>query len=265
MNTGREEVLHARGIDFSYGQRPVLSGVDLSVYSGEIVGLLGPNGTGKSTLVGVLAGDLEAQSGNVELKGKALSDYDRVTLAQTRAVMPQNSDFPFAYLSRDIVMMGRACWSGVATEIDDDELVDECMKKTASLDFADREVTRLSGGEKARVTLARVLAQQADIVFLDEPTAALDISHQERTMEICCELADEGKAVIAVMHDIQLAGAYCDTIALMYGGAIVAYGPPSEVLTSDRLTQVYECPIKTMVVDDGQIVVVPQRRSRRKT
>lgn len=247
----------ATGIEFSYGKTQILSGINLSVNFGEVVGLLGPNGTGKSTLVGVMSGDLSAQAGSVTYSGKPLAEYMRRELAQTRSVMPQNTDFPFSYLAHDIVAMGRQCWD-TDTALDE-EIITRSMQQTDVLHFADREVTRLSGGEKARVTFARVLAQEAGVVFLDEPTAALDIAHQERTMQVCRELAESGHAVIAVMHDLQLAGSYCDRIALLEKDGVAAYGTPAEVLTGPLLSRVYDWPLEVATVADGRIVILPQR------
>lgn len=252
--------LTASNIDFSYGEKKILHSTSIEVLPGQVVGLLGPNGTGKSTLLGVLSGDLDATSGSVELFGRPLTSYGRKELAQTRSVMPQASEFPFAYLVRDIVAMGRSCWSGSDNE--DRTIIEDAMSSTDVWDMADRDVTRLSGGEKARVTLARVIAQKARLVFLDEPTAALDISHQERTMEMCGQMADEGCAVVAVMHDIQLAAAYCDAIALMSGGRIVAYGKPREVLTTEALSEVYGWPISVMELATGDLAIIPGRTAR---
>ncbi|WP_406708735.1 heme ABC transporter ATP-binding protein [Trueperella pyogenes] len=246
----------AHDICFSYGQRPILSHVSLDVSFGEVVGLLGPNGAGKSTLMAVMVGDLTAQMGTVEYSGVQLAAHTRKQLARTRSVMPQSNEFPFSYVVRDIVAMGRHCWD--TDKETDDVVIDEAMAKTDVVGYDDRDVTRISGGEKARVTLARVLAQQAGVVFLDEPTAALDISHQERTMHVCRKLADDGHAVIVVMHDLQLAGTHCDRLALLSGGNIARVGAPDEVLTRELLTQVYEWPIDVMQVADGRIVVLPQ-------
>ncbi|QJC21356.1 heme ABC transporter ATP-binding protein [Arcanobacterium buesumense] len=244
------------GINFSYGSRTILNDVSFTVNHGEVVGLLGPNGTGKSTLVGIMAGDLEPQSGSVAYHGKALSDFARRELAQTRSVMPQTIEFPFSYMVHDIVAMGRQCWDPDPQK--DNEIITQSLISTDVGGFETRDVTRLSGGEKARVTLARVLAQEAGVVFLDEPTAALDIAHQERTMKICRELADSGHAVIAVMHDLQLAGAHCDRIALMSQGSIAAYDSPDVVLNSELLSQVYDWPISVARVADGRLVILPQ-------
>ncbi|AWE42818.1 heme ABC transporter ATP-binding protein [Actinobaculum sp. 352] len=256
--------MHAVAIDghkinFSYGRRPVLRDVNVTVHHGEVFGLLGPNGAGKSTLLGVLAGDLRSDGG-VMLNGRALTEYTRRDLARVRAVMPQSSEFPFSYLVHDIVHMGRSCWR--KDPVRDEQVVCSAMQRTEVAEMADRDVTRLSGGEKARVTLARVLAQETPIVFLDEPTAALDIAHQERTMELCAELADGGAAVVAVMHDIQLAATFCDTVALMRSGRIVACGPPADVLTSKRLSTVYDWPIEVVTLLGGKTAVMPVRRGR---
>lgn len=252
--------VRAVGISFSYGTKQILNDVSLDIEPGKVVGLLGPNGTGKSTLLGVLTGDLKPDAGTVRLGDQDINDYSRKELARTRAVMPQVSDFPFAYLVRDIVAMGRASWD--TGDEENDAIVDAALARTAVGHMQDRDITSLSGGESARVTLARVLAQDASIVFLDEPTAALDVSHQERTMTTCAELADEGKTVVAVMHDIQLAAAYCDLIALMHDGRIIAYGPPHEVLTSESLSEIYEWPIRVLTLDDGELAVIPARTSR---
>ncbi len=253
-----EVAVRASGISFAYAQSEILKDVSLEVRFGEVVGLLGPNGTGKSTLVGVMAGDLEPAKGKVYYQEAELTSLSRRDLARTRSVMPQATDFPFSYLAHDIVAMGRHCWE--PDPVMDEEIVTASMRMTDVEHFRDREVTRLSGGEKARVTFARVLTQQAGVVYLDEPTAALDIAHQERTMEVCRQLADEGHAVIAVMHDLQLAGTYCDRIALMEKGRIAAYDTPTQVLTSELLTRVYEWPIDVATVADGRLVVLPQQR-----
>lgn len=251
-----EPLVAASGINFAYGERQILRDIELSVYPGDVVGLLGPNGTGKSTLVGILCGDLDTHSGSVLLSGKPIADYSRRELALQRAVMPQANDFPFSYLVHDIVAMGRA--SHPHNPEYDEKVIDQAMIQTGIEHLADRDVTTLSGGEKARVTLARVIAQDASVVLLDEPTAALDISHQQQTMQLCGQMAQAGKAVIAVMHDIQLSASRCTMIALMSHGKIIDYGPPEQVITSDALTQVYQWPIKVEHMSDGRLAILPQ-------
>lgn len=249
--------VQAKGVCFSYGSRQVLNDVSLSVDEGEIVGLLGPNGTGKSTLLGVLAGDLRA-GGDVRLFGREVGAHRRSDLARIRSVMEQASQFPFAYRTWDVVAMGRTCWDSSPRE--DAAIVERALRAVRIEHLAERDVTRLSGGERARVTLARVLAQEARIVFLDEPTAALDVAHQERTFELCRRLADDGRAVVAVMHDIQVAAAHCDRIALMDSGRVVATGEPRAVLTAEALSEVYGWPISVERLGAGTVAVLPRRR-----
>ncbi|MDO4411665.1 heme ABC transporter ATP-binding protein [Cutibacterium sp.] len=249
-------MIRARGVSFWYGERTILDGVDLDIHAGEFVGLLGPNGAGKTTLLSVLCGDLDGWQGTIELDGVPLQKITRPDLALRRSVMPQFSEFPFSYLVHDIVMMGR---SPHQRGPEDEVLVEAAMERTEVAGLADREVTALSGGERSRVTLARVLAQDAPCVFLDEPTAALDICHQERTMAICHELASAGCAVVAVMHDVGLAAACCDRIALLSEGKLVAVGKPEEVVTEGNLTSVYGWPIDVITLPTGELVVLPRR------
>lgn len=249
-------MIRARGDSFRYGERTILDGVDLDVRAGEFVGLLGPNGAGKTTLLSVLCGDLDGWQGTVELDRVPLQEIARPDLALRRSVMPQFSEFPFSYLVHDIVMMGR---SPHPRGPEDAILVEAAMERTEVTGLADREVTALSGGERSRVTLARVLAQDTPYVFLDEPTAALDICHQERTMEICQELAAAGCAVVAVMHDVGLAAACCDRIALLSAGKLVAVGDPEDVITEGNLTSVYGWPIDVITLSTGDLVVLPRR------
>lgn len=247
----------AREVCFAYDDTQVLHSVCLNVKRGEVVGLLGPNGTGKSTLMKVLCGDLSPSAGSVCVYGKPVDSYSRKELARTRGVMPQSSDFPFAYTSREVVEMGRFPWCTSADE--NRRIVDQSLAQADVRHLADREVTCLSGGEASRVTFGRVLAGQGSVIFLDEPTAALDIAHQEHTMKLCSDLASKGVAVVALMHDIQLAAAYCDRIALMSRGRIVAFGEPSEVLTEESLSEVYQWPIKVGRMSTGELVILPQR------
>lgn len=225
------------------GGREILHGVDLEVHAGEVLGLIGPNGAGKSTLLGALAGDTEPASGTVELAGRSYSDYGARDAAQVRAVMLQDSRVSFSHLVRDVVEMGRSAWGGRGGDDADRELVDACLCEVGMLDMQDRDITTLSGGERARVAFARVTAQQARCVMLDEPTAAMDIGHQERTMRSVRRLAADGTGVLVVLHDLNLAAQYCDRLALLSDGRIDAVGDPWTVCTAERLSRVYDWPL----------------------
>lgn len=250
-------ILQGKSLSFSYTDQPLLENVDIDIFPGEVLGILGPNGTGKSTLLGVLAGDFQPDSGQVLLRGKPLSSYSRLELARMRAVMPQNHDVPFAYTVREVVAMGRTPWREKNDE--DEVIVEDALAASGIAHLGDREVTSLSGGERARATFSRVLAQNARLLMLDEPTAALDIAHQERLMRTCRSLVAGGAAVVLVIHDLQLAAAYCDRLVLLSRGKVFASGSVSEVLTQENLSEVYECPIRVFDVDGSNKVVVPHR------
>lgn len=242
-------VLSARGVVVSVGGgsrrgrgTEILHGVDLDVHAGEVLGLIGPNGAGKSTLLAALAGDHEPVAGQVLLDGRPYRDYDVREAARTRSVMLQDSRVSFPHLVRDVVEMGRSAWSGRNGRTDrnpDRDLVDACLRDVGMLEMQDRDVTTLSGGERARVSFARVTAQQARCMMLDEPTAAMDIGHQERTMRSVRRVAGGGVGVIVVLHDLNLAARYCDRLALLDGGRVEAVGAPAEVCTGERLSRVY--------------------------
>lgn len=248
--------MSADAVSVELGGASILRDVSLDVVAGEVLVLVGPNGAGKSTLLATLAGDIKPVSGAVLVDGKPLSAYRPKDLARRRAVQPQEAHLAFGFRVADVVSMGRAPWPADAVE--DREIVAEAMRRTGVLHLATRLFPSLSGGERARVTFARVLAQQTGIILLDEPTAALDLGHQERTLAHARELAAAGSAVVVVLHDLRLAAAYADRIALMSRGGIRAVGVPREVLTASVLEDVYEYPVD--VFDHGgELMVVPHR------
>lgn len=242
--------------------RPVLADVDLTVRAGELLVLVGPNGAGKSTLLSVLAGDLTPARGTVTLDGLALADFPTPALARRRAVLLQQNLVGFPFSCEEVVRMGRSPWYETDRSDHDDELVAAAMHRTDVTHFAARPFSSLSGGERARVSLARVLAQNTQTVLLDEPTAALDLGHQEAVMQIARTLAREGRAVVVVLHDLGLAAAYADRIAVLAGGTLVGDGAPAEVLDAEQLSAIYQYPIA--LVDDpiAGLLVVPERGLR---
>ncbi len=235
-------VLDCRDLGYRADRRWLVSEVTLAVGAGEVLAIAGPNGAGKSTLLGLLSGDLRPTTGEVHLCGRDLTSYRPPELARMRAVLPQTSVLQFAFTVRQVVEMGRAPWAKKPTA-DDERAITDAMAATEVSGFAARSYLSLSGGEAARVCLARVLAQDTPVVLLDEPTASLDLRHQEIAMALARRLAGEGRAVVAVLHDLNLAAAHADRVAVMDAGHLAAIGSPEDVLTGDQLSTVYGHPV----------------------
>lgn len=236
----------ARDLSVQLGVRTVLDGVSLDVTTGEVLALVGPNGAGKSTLLAALAADLPADQGAVVIGDRPADRWTAAELALRRAVLPQAATLAFPFTVADVVQMGRAPWVGTPAEDEDEEAVAEAMAATEVIEFAERPFSGLSGGERARVALARTLAQRTQLLFLDEPTAALDLRHQELVLRICRDRAAAGDAVVVVLHDLGLAAAYADRTAVVRAGQIAADGPPAEVFQPELLSRVYRQPIEVV-------------------
>ncbi|MFJ6566844.1 heme ABC transporter ATP-binding protein [Streptomyces sp. NPDC091292] len=253
-------VAEARSLTVRLGTRTVLRGVDVAARAGEVLALIGPNGAGKSTLLSALGADLAPADGTVHIAGRAAGDWTAAELALRRAVLPQSAALSFPFPVEDVVRMGRAPWAGTPREDEDDPAVRAAMAATEVTGFADRPFPALSGGERARVALARVLAQRAPLLLLDEPTAALDLRHQELVLRICRERAAAGDAVVVVLHDLGLAAAYADRVAVLHDGEIAADGPPAEVFTDESLSTVYGHRIEILPHPrTGALLIVPER------
>ncbi|RAJ46902.1 iron complex transport system ATP-binding protein [Kitasatospora sp. SolWspMP-SS2h] len=253
-------LLQADGIGFAAGGRELLADVDLAVRAGEILALLGPNGAGKSTLLSVLAGDQRPARGEVRIDGRPLAGYRPAELARRRALLPQTHEVSFPFPAVEVVRMGRAPWAGRRTADQDERAVARAMAATDCAHLAERPFTALSGGERARVALARVLAQDTALLLLDEPTAALDLRHQELVLRVARERADAGHGVVVVLHDLTLAAAHADRIALLDAGRTVAVGPTAEILDADLLSRVYRHPVEVLAHPRGGApIVLPER------
>lgn len=249
-------VMRARGVSVDVGGRRVLDGIDLELRAGEVLVLVGPNGAGKSTLLAVLAGDRTPAEGEVELDGARLESTPVVDRARRRSVLTQSNEVSFPFAAADVVRMGRAPWRRRPEADRDDEAVADAMAAGEVDAFSDRPVTGLSGGERARVAFARAYAQECRIALLDEPTASLDIRHQHRVLARTRARAAGGGAAIVVLHDLGLAAAYADRVAVLEHGRIVADGAPREVLRAELLSRVYRHPIDVVDGPRGGILVI---------
>jgi iron complex transport system ATP-binding protein len=225
-----------------YDGREVLRGLDLRVERGEFLGVLGPNGSGKSTLLRALTGVLPLGTGEVSLLGLRVRRSSRRAIAQRVGVVPQAAGVPFEFTVREVVAMGRTPHiTRLHGESDHDrQAIEAALVRTDTADLRDRLVSELSGGEAQRVIIARALAQEPELLLLDEPTAFLDLSHQMEVFELLRRLNREAAlTVLCVSHDVSLAAAYCDRLVLLRAGMIAADGPPDAVVTADLIRAVY--------------------------
>ena len=240
--------LRADRVSYAVQDKALVSKVGVDLGPGEMLAIVGPNGAGKSTLCALLAGDLAPMEGEVEVCGHAVRATKPAALARLRSMLSQHTPLRFPFTAREVALMGRhphiPRWRS-PTETDY-ALAEGAMQSTQVLHLADRLYPTLSGGEQRRVSLARVLAQDTPVVLLDEPTAALDIGHQQLVMSLCRQLANDGRAVLAVLHDLNLAGAYADRIMVMSEGEVVAVGRPEEVLCPDLLSAVFNQQVMVM-------------------
>ena len=236
-----EAPLRASGIVVEVSAARLLDGVSLEAGRGEMVGIIGPNGAGKSTLLKVMAGLLRRREGAVSLEGHDLDGMSPREVARTLAMVPQLSPYTYGFTSMEFVMMGRYPHMGrFQVEGAAERRAAAAALETVGLEhLAERTVTTLSGGERQRVFIARALAQAPRVLLLDEPTASLDIQHQMKVLELVRGMAQDGVTTIAAVHDLTLAARYCDRLALLHQGRIVAEGTPEAVLTPPNVERAF--------------------------
>ena len=243
----------------SYGDREVLRGLDLEAAQGTLTALAGPNGVGKSTLLRLISGALRPTRGQVRLMGSDLAGLNGRNRAKLAAMVPQSPELPYGATALEVVLMGRnphlrlLSWES-ASDVD---IAIESLRMTDSEHLAGRPVHQLSGGERQRVAISMALAQMTPVILLDEPTANLDLAYQPTVMRLLRSLAAEGRTMIVAVHDLTLAGQFCDQVALLCEGRMVACGPPEDTLTPESIRQVYGA--DTLVLehpDTGKPIVV---------
>ncbi|MBB2946988.1 iron complex transport system ATP-binding protein [Actinoplanes lutulentus] len=253
--------LNARDLTLGYDDRPVVHDLSLDVLDGKVTAIVGANACGKSTLLRGLARLLKPRGGAVHLDGKALTEMSTVDVAKVLGLLPQSPLAPDGVTVADLVSRGRYPHQGWFRRWTDDDhaAVASALEATGTADLASRPLAQLSGGQRQRVWVAMALAQDTDLLLLDEPTTFLDINHQVELLRLLRTLNEEsGKTIVAVLHDLNLASRFCDHIIAMSGGAIVAEGPPSEVITAELVEKVFG--LTCVIIPDpiaGTPIVVP--------
>ncbi|EHJ92678.1 ABC transporter ATP-binding protein [Vreelandella boliviensis] len=258
--------LTGEALQAGYDTRRVLDGVDIAIEEGKLTVLLGPNGSGKSTLLKTLARTLTPSDGHVYLDGKDIHRSKTREVAKRLGILPQGPVAPEGLSVKQLVAMGRfphqGLWQKNAQQ--DAEAIREAMTYTHVTEFAERNVDALSGGQRQRCWIAMVLAQQTDLILLDEPTTFLDLKVQVDLLELLSRLAHEkGRTLLLVLHDLNLAAAYADQLVMMCDGRIVTSGAPSEVFTAPNLKRVFD--LDAHVIHDpesGSPICVPRKRNQ---
>lgn len=237
------ELLTARKITAGYGKETVLEGIDFTVRQGEFVGLAGPNGSGKTTLLRVLTGVLSPGRGELFYRGQSYAEWKPGELARRRAVVPQNRGGEIDLAVEDLVLLGRIPhfrpfqWRASPT---DRLAVDRALEATATKDFRKKNFAELSGGEQQRVLIAVALAQEPELLILDEPTLHLDLGYQQEIFRLLRRLHREaGLTILTVLHDLNLASAYCGRLVFLRAGKVWKDGPAEELITAENLSQLY--------------------------
>jgi iron complex transport system ATP-binding protein len=242
-------MLKIEKLSVGYGKHRVLREVSLEVQSGEMLALIGPNGAGKSTLIRAVSGVIPIQSGTIRTNGDDFVSLSPAQRARYMAVVPQAVSMPPAFTVWETVLLGRAPHLGFLGQPSerDEAIARQALERVSALQFADRRVGELSGGEQQRILLARALCQSTPILLLDEPTAHLDLQYQVSLLELVRELARKDKlAVLAALHDLNLAAHYADRIALMVAGEIKAGGKPEQVLRPELIAEAYCLPVEVV-------------------
>ena len=247
------QILDIKNISLNFRDKLILSDVSFSVHAGEFFVIIGPNGAGKTSLLKVLSGLQKSQHGSIIIKDKNISKYKRRNLSQIMAIVPQQMEVGFPFTVAETVVMGRTPHLGILgmEGANDFHIAEEAMKFTEVSHLAERKLFQLSGGELQRVIIARAICQQPEIILLDEPTTALDPSHQLKIMDLMEKFRQEqGTTIVMVSHDLNLASMYGDRLLLLKEGRVVETGAPKSVLNKELLEESYGC---RMMVDESPL------------
>lgn len=252
------EAIEVENLHHTYNESPILKDVAFTVSKGEFFVMIGPNGSGKTTLMKLLAGIERMRDGRLDILNQPIRHYSRKALARKMAFVPQTISLDFPFTVSELVLMGRSPHLGVLglEQQADREIADKAMNFTGVRHLAHRRIEQLSGGERQRVFIARAIAQEPEIMLLDEPTAALDIAHQVSIMDLMEKLKKErGLTIVMVSHDINLAAMYGDRLLILKTGRVVGMGTPTSLLTCDILEKAYGC---RLLVDDSPLGPYPR-------
>jgi len=259
-------MLSIESLTAGYKRKTILHDVSLSIPGGGFVALLGANGCGKTTLLHTLAGLLQPASGRVLLNDQELAGMSSKRIARQLAVLPQVTEAPAGLTVRELVMQGRFPWQSWWQQWSaaDQQAFDQAVAATGIADYLERPLEQLSGGQRQRCWIAMTLAQDTPLLLLDEPTTYLDIAHQVELMSLIATLRDQGKTIIAVLHDLNQAAAWADQLVMMKAGQVYAQGPVAEVFTPANLAAVFD--LQARIIKDphsGQPICVPLAESQR--
>lgn len=260
-------MIEVAGVRIAYASEPVLDGLSLRVRRGEWLGILGPNGSGKTSLLRAISGYLPARTGHVLIEGRPLSSYTTRERALRMAAVGADLPLDVPLRVAEYVALGRtphlAGWGREGPR--DWRVVGQAMARTGISQLAHRPVTRLSAGERQKVVIARALAQEPRILLMDEPTSHLDIRHQVEIMDLFAELRSRlGLTLVAALHDVNLAALYCDRLVLLRHGRVFAAGEPGQVITADHIRRVYGCEVLVQshpTAGVPQVVLLPSPRA----
>lgn len=244
-------MLKIENLTYRLKGRPIVENINTEIHGGELIGIVGPNGAGKTTLLKNICNILRPAEGKVLIEGKNIHGLKPAELSRKLCYLPQSIAFNFPFKVSEVVLMGRYPYlKRMENErLEDYGIARKSLEMVDMIDFMERDILTLSGGEQQRVSLSRVIAQDTDFLFLDEPLSNLDINHQLSVMDLLRSLSGEGKAVTVVLHDLRLASRYCTKLLVLNRGKLVAQGEPSSVLDEDLINEVFK--VRSRLVTDG--------------
>lgn len=256
-----DKILEVNDISFSYGDELIFENINFSINKGDVLCILGPNGTGKTTLIKCLNGLHEIDSGEILVNGKNIKTLSFSQISKYIGYIPQAHTPSFPFTVFDVVLMGRAPYLNLtqSPKKKDEKIAEKSLKTLGIYDLKDKEYTNLSGGERQLVFLARVLTQQPDILILDEPTSHLDFGNQIKLLEIVDMLAESGLSVIMSSHFPDHAFLSSTKVAIMKNKKFIDFGTPEDVVTEDNLKEAYSIDVKLIELDENRKVCVPMK------